>query len=81
MDQTNMNLGVFHETKVTSGIYMRGLSGYNVIAAYAQSRCQGEIAVFHRDSTVFKIEEQQNFRPNFVSFQIAFKGRRWYIMG
>ena len=32
MSQTNMDLGIFQETKVTDIIYTRGLSGYSGVA-------------------------------------------------
>ena len=32
MSQTNMDLGIFQETKVTDGVYNHGLDGYSVVA-------------------------------------------------
>ena len=35
--QANMDLGIFQETKVTDGIYTRGLYGYIIVATEAHS--------------------------------------------
>ena len=32
MSQANMDLCILQETKLTDGVYTRGLAGYNVIA-------------------------------------------------
>ena len=32
MSKDNINLGIFHETKGTDGIYTRGSDGYSVVA-------------------------------------------------
>ena len=37
MDQANIDLGVFQETKCTNGIYTRESAGYRVIAIDALS--------------------------------------------
>ena len=37
MSQDNMDLGILQETKLTDGIYTRGLAGYSVIATDAPS--------------------------------------------
>ena len=48
MYQANMDLDIFQETKVTDGIYTRGLAGYIAIAMDAPSRHRGGLAVFYR---------------------------------
>ena len=80
MTRAKIYLGVFQETKVTSGVYMRGSDGYNVIADDATIRHQGGISVFYNDPPILKVEEHQNFGPNFSRFQLTLDRRWWYIM-
>ena len=37
MGQVNMDVGVFQKTKLTDGIYTRGLASYRVVATLAMS--------------------------------------------
>ena len=46
VSQANMDLGIFQETKVTDGIYTRGLAGYSVVATDAPTQHYGGVAVF-----------------------------------
>ena len=46
VSQANMDLGIFQETKVTDGIYTRGLAGYSVVATDAPTQHHGGVAVF-----------------------------------
>ena len=66
VSQTNMDLGVFQETKVTDGIYTCGLAGYSVVATDAPSRHHGGVAVFYRPAPYFVVEAIQQFGPNVV---------------
>ena len=81
MSQANMDLGIFQETKLTDGIYTRGLSGYSVVATDAPSRHRGGVAIFHRPVPNFTVEAVQKFGPNVIGFQLASGARRWYIVG
>ena len=65
-----MDLGIFQETKVTDGIYTRGLAGYIVVAMDASSRNRGGVTVFHRPAPHFAVEAVQKFGPNIVNFQM-----------
>ena len=56
VSQSNMDLGIFQETKVINGIYTRGLSGCIVIATDTLSRHRGGVAVFHRPAPHFAVE-------------------------
>ena len=47
MSQANTDLGIFQETKLTDGIYTRGLAGYSVIVTDALSRHRGGVALFY----------------------------------
>ena len=47
VSQTNMNLGILQETKLTDGIYTRGSAGYSVVATDAPSQHCGGVAIFH----------------------------------
>ena len=49
MDQTNMDLGVLQETKITDGVYTRASAGYRVVATDAPSQHRGGIALFYRE--------------------------------
>ena len=76
-----MDLGIFHETKVTDGIYTRRSAGYSVVATDAPSLHRGGVAVFYRPAPHFAVEAVQQFGPNIAVFQLATGERRWYIMG
>ena len=47
MYQANMYLGILQETKLTNGVYTRGLAGYRVIATDAPSRHRGGVTIFY----------------------------------
>ena len=81
MSQANMDLGIFHETKLTDGIYTRGLAGYSVVAMDAPSRHRGGVAVFHWPAPHFAVEAVQQFGPNVIGFQLVTGAWRWYIVG
>ena len=68
MSQANMDLGLVQETKLTDGIYTRGLDRYSVVATDAPSRNRGGVAVFHRKAPNFAVEAFQQFSPNVVGF-------------
>ena len=46
MDQANLDLGVFQETKVANGLHTHELDGHCVLIVNAPSRQHGEISVF-----------------------------------
>ena len=81
VSQANMDLDIFQETKVTDGIYTRGLDGCSVVATDTPSWHCGVVAVFHRPSPHFVVEAVQKFGPNIVGFQMEKGERRWYIVG
>ena len=76
MSQANMDLGIFHKTKVTEGIYTRGLAGYSVVATDMPRRHRGGVAVFHLPAPHFAVEAVQQFEPTVVSFQMETRERR-----
>ena len=47
ISQSNKDLGIFQETKVTDRIYTCGSAGYSVITTNAPSRHRGGVAVFY----------------------------------
>ena len=79
--QANMDLGIFHETKVTDGIYFRRLAGYSVVTTDTPIQNHGGVAVFHRPAPHFAIEAVQQFGPNVIRFQLVTGAWRWYIIG
>ena len=76
-----MDLGIFQETKLTDGIYTRGLAGYSVVVTDAPSRHRGGVAIFLQPAPHFAVESVQQFGPNVIGFQLATGERRWYIVG
>ena len=81
MAQSNMDLGIFQETKFSDGIYTCKLDGYSLIATDAPSQHCGGVAVFYRLSPHFLVETVRQFGPNVVGFHLATGARRWYIIG
>ena len=81
MSQANMDLGILQETKLTYGIYTRGLAGYSVVATDAPSRHHGGVAIFYRWEPHFAVEAVEKFGPNVIGFQLVTGARRWYIVG
>ena len=69
--QSNMDLSIFHEKKLTDGIYTRGLAGYSVVTTDAPSRHHGGVAVFHRPAPHFAVEAVQQFGPNVIGLQLV----------
>ena len=76
-----MELGIFQETKLTDGIYTRGLDGYSVVATDAPSRQRGGVSIFHLPAPHFAVEAVQQFGPNVIGFQLTTGARLWYTMG
>ena len=63
VSQSNMDLGIFQETKVTDGIYTRSSDGYSVVVTDAPSRHCGRVVVFHWPAPHFAVEAVQQFDP------------------
>ena len=82
MDQANLNLGLFQETKVMDGIHMRASVGYCIFTTNAMSRNIIGVAVFYRyEAPHFQVEAIHQHGTNVLSFQLASGGRRWFIVG
>ena len=81
MSQASMDLGIFQETKCTDGIYTRKSAGYRVVATDAPIRQRGGVALFYRPSPLFEVEAVQEYRPNFLSFEVTTRAWGWYIIG
>ena len=81
MDQANMYLCIFKETKCTEGIYTHESAGYRVVATDAPSRHRSGVAQFYRPSPLFVVETVRKFGPNVVIFQLEIGPRQWYIIG
>ena len=81
MIQTNVDIGIFQETKRTEGIYSRFLAGYKVVVTPAPSQHQGGVAIFCRDSPVFAVQAICQFGTNIITCQLTTGERRWYIVG
>ena len=81
MVKSNVDMGVFQETKLTDGIYTRGSSGYKVVATSAPIQHHGGVALFYQDSPAFTFKTICQFGVNIVACQMETGGRRWYILG
>ena len=81
MGKSNVDVGVFQETKLTYGIYTRGSSGYKVVAMLAPSRDCSDIAILYQDSPTFSVETIRQFGVNVIAFQMVTVERCWYIFG
>ena len=76
MGKSNVDVGVLQETKLTDGIYTRGLSGYKVAATLVLSRHRGGVALFCWDSPAFAVEAILQFGANVIACQMATGERR-----
>ena len=81
MEQMNVDLGIFTETKLTGGIYPRHGCGYNVTATEATSPHSGGIALFYRDSDYWQVESIEKHGPNVISFVLVTGRKRIPVVG
>ena len=81
MDQVNVDLEVFQETKVTDGVHTRKLSGYHVLAADALRRHQGGVSVFYQTPDLSQVEAHQVHVTNVASFHLELGGQRRFVVG
>ena len=85
MAWSNLDLGVFQETKVMDGIYTRTLEGYRVFAADALSRNQGGgggvVAVLYWDYPHLQVEALQPHVPNILRFLVVSWWQFCFIVG
>ena len=81
MEAMGVDIGIFLETKITSGIYPRSSSGYSVVASNAASTHQGGIALFWRPNKSYEIKDWQVHSPNMLSFMIVMGGQQLCAVG
>ena len=81
VSQSNMDLGILQETKLTDVIYTCESPRYSVVATDAPSQHRGGVAIFHRPAPHFAVEAVRKYRPNVIGFELATGARRWYIVG
>ena len=55
MGKSNVDVGVFQETKMRVGIYTRGSSGYKVVATLAPICHRGNVGLFYWESPTFTV--------------------------
>ena len=72
MSHTNINLGVFQETKVMMGSYARELVGYQVAATKSLRLHRGDVTILYREAEHFTLEALCLV----VSFQLV---TVWYL--
>ena len=75
MDQANLNLEVFQDTKVVDGIHARISAGYQVFATKIPIRHLEEVVVFYSDSPHFQVEALQPHGQNVLRFHVVLRGR------
>ena len=80
MSQANIDLGILQETKLTVGVYTRGLAGYKVITTDAPSRHRGGVALFYCLTPHFVVEAVERCGPNVMVWQVVTGETRWYIV-
>ena len=81
MLQTNVDLGVFQETKVTKVVYTRVPSKYWVVVSESLSAHSGRANFFFCEAEEFTVEVFHLHNANIFSFQLASGVQWWYIMG
>ena len=74
MEQSNVDLGAFQDTKVDNGVHMRALAGYHVLTVDAQIRHQRGIDVFYYDAPHFQVKDYHPRGPNMESLQLVSGG-------
>ena len=76
VDQYNLDLGVFQDTKVTDGIHMRASAVYCVFVTNTLSRNRrGGVAIFYQDAPHFKVKALQLHGPNMLGSKVASGGQ------
>ena len=82
MDQANIRLGVFQETKFMDEVHTCASTGYRFFATNVLIGNSGEVALFYRDDAPnFQVKVMQRHGPNMMCFRVASGGRRWFIFG
>ena len=76
VSQANVDVGVFHEIKLTEVIYMRIWAGYRVVATPKPSQKQGGVAIVYQDSPVITFKEIHQFGANVIMLQLEMGKRR-----
>ena len=74
MSQTNMDLVILQEKKLTDGVYTRRSAGYSVIATDMPSGHCSSVALFYRSKPYFVVEAVERCGPNVMVFQVAMGG-------
>ena len=80
LNQGNVDVDVFQETKLMDGIHARHGAGYTVWMTVAESSHWGGIAVVWRWDAVWQLEGMINFVPNVASFLLTSGSWRFYVV-
>ena len=81
LESLEVDIAILTEAKLTKGIYTRGGRGYQVLATDAASAHQGGVALCHRQSDHFEVEETRTHGPNVISFHLMTGDTRYYVVG
>ena len=80
MAQSNLDLGVLQDTKLTYGVYTHELAGYSVVYMGALFRhCSGVELFFHVPPQL-SIKALQQFGTNVVRIQLIKGEQQWYMI-
>ena len=78
MGQSNLDVGVFQDTKLTGGIYTRISDGYKFVVTPAQSQHRSGVMLFCWDPPASAVELIRQFGVNIIACQMVMVERRWY---
>ena len=74
MTPANIYLGLMQEKNITSGVYVRELEGYRVVASDVTSQHRRGMTLFYRDPTHLTVEVHQHNSTNIFIFQLEMWG-------
>ena len=81
MEMMNIDLGLFTETKLITGLHTLGGFGYEVFATEAKNAHQGGVALFYRKAEDWHIEGVKTFGPNVIGATLVSGEWRRSIIG
>ena len=80
MEQSNMDMGVFQQTRIVNGIYTRNLLEYNVLVTNDLRQCHGGVSVFYHEYPYFQVDYLHQFTPKLVISKLELRGRWGYVV-
>ena len=80
VSQANLELVVSQENGIMGIVYTRGSDGYSAVGIDASIQHRSRVAVLYWPPPRYAVDAIQQFRPNYVGFQIDMGDKRWYII-